>query len=226
MGIGNVFSDANEKRAAEAQQTGLTTGMNLGNIYLDNGLKQANKDYAGALDAYSPYASSGAAANTAYSDALGLNGSAGTTSARQMFTASPGYDYSVNQALQAVERRAGAQGQLGSGQTGLDTVNAAYGLANNDYNAWLDRLNGLNSQGLTAANGQAGVYGTMGAADLATNSGKADYSWKGYTGIGDSQSDYEKGLDATGMNQIGAITGGLALGAKALGLGGFGSPTK
>jgi hypothetical protein len=226
MGIGNVFSDANERRAAEAQQTGLTTGMNLGSTYLDEGLKKANVDYAGALDSFSPYATSGASANTAYADALGLNGQPGNDNARQMFSASPGYDYSVDQALQAVERRASSQGQLGSGQTGLDTVNAAYGLANNDYNGWLDRLGGMSSQGLQAAGGTAGVQGNMAAADLATNAGKGEYSWKGYTGIGDAQSDYEKGLDQSGMNTIGAISGGLSLGAKALGLGGFGAPGK
>lgn len=224
MGIADVFSSKNEKDAAQAQANGYSGGFNAAFNSLNKGLNDANTDYSSALGMFAPYAANYGNASSAYADALGLNGASGNANATNMFQASPGYQYSTDQAIQALERRASAQGQLGSGQTGLDTLASVYGLANNDYSSWLDRLNGLDTKGLTAAQSQSGIYGNMANADLATNAAIGGYGWDMNTGIGNAFSDYQKSKDQAGMNAIGTIAGALSLGAKALGLGGFGVP--
>lgn len=222
MGILDVFSDKNEKAAAQSAERGYTQGLTSGTTYLNDALQNAKGDYASALGVYQPYATAGTNATGLYSDALGLNGAEGSANAKSMFSASPGYQYSTDQAIQALERRAASQGQLGSGQTGLDTLASVYGLANNDYSSWLDRLSGLSSQGLSAAGGQAGAYGGMAGAELSAGSALAGLNYNAWSGIGNAYSDYEKSKDNSGANIIGAITGAASLGAKALGLGGFG----
>jgi hypothetical protein len=54
-------------------------------------------------------------------NALGLNGPQGNAAATAAFQSSPGYDFKVNQSLDALDRRAASRGMLGSGNTTLDT---------------------------------------------------------------------------------------------------------
>jgi hypothetical protein len=225
MGLGNLFSDANERRGAEAAQAGYSGGMGYAKASIDQSKADAQRWLAEGRSQYWPSADRYNQGSSAYADALGLNGQAGADNARGMFHVAPGYDWMVDQALQQVDRRASAQGQLGSGQTGLDTVRTAYGLADQGYNNWLDRLGGYDSKLAGNLNSQSNMYQAQAATDSAAGAAKAGYDWLGYSSIGNSQNEYEKGLDATGANILGAITGGLSLGAKILGLGGFGAPT-
>jgi hypothetical protein len=222
MGLFDLFSDKNEAKARDLQVQGYRTGESRAMDYLGQGMGALRGNYASALDEYAPYAQSGQAASSLYSDALGLNGSDGSGRAVSAFQSSPGYDYAVNQALQAVERRASAQGQLGSGQTTLDTLGAVHGLADQDYGSWLDRLNGQQTVGMNAAAGRAGIDTGLGNAEYTYGTNRGDLAYNTETGIGNANADYEKNKDQTGANIFGAITGGLSLGAKVLGLGGFG----
>lgn len=118
----------------------------------------------GTLDAL------GRKGSDAYENALGLNGAGGSAAARRMFQASPGYGFSMDQGLQALERRAGAQGRLQSGQTGIDTMRFATGLADQEWDDWLKRLQGeraINANGInTATQGRAGGFYDLGNLEL------------------------------------------------------------
>lgn len=90
-----------------------------------------------------------------YADALGINGAGGTANARSAFTAAPGYDYTLNAGLDAIDRRANASGMLAGGNTNRSAIDYATNQANQGYNGWLDRLGGYNGLQLSATQGAA-----------------------------------------------------------------------
>lgn len=208
MGLFDLFSDKNEQKAADALKAGYQTGKKDAYGAIDTGVSNANADYASALGGYSGLSDTFNKGSTMYANALGLNGAEGNAAATGAYTTGPGYQFAVDQALQAVERRAGAQGRLGSGQTGLDTVNAAYGIANQDYGAWLDRLGGYDNKALGTADSKANIYGNMANTDYNAGTAKAGYGWNAATGQAGAEADFQKGKDATGANIIGAALGG------------------
>jgi hypothetical protein len=211
MGLLDLFSDKNEKAAADALKAGYQTGKKDAYGAIDTGVSNANTDYASALGLYQPLSSTYNKGVSLYADALGLNGSAGNANA-------------TDQAIQALERRAGAQGRLGSGQTGLDTLSTVYGLANQDYGSWLDRLSGYNGLAGQAADSQANIYGNMANTDYNAGTAKANYGWNAATGAAGAEADFQKSKDQSGANIIGAA---LGVGKSLTGMigGGFSGPT-
>jgi hypothetical protein len=73
------------------------------------------------------------------------------------FQQSPGYQFQVDQAKQAVNNAAAAGGNLGSMAEQANMANTINGLANQDYYNYLDRTLGLYGQGL---HGMQDVYHT------------------------------------------------------------------
>lgn len=118
---------------------------------LQDGTGQALGTINASTQLFAPTYAQGQQAGTMYGNALGLNGQAGNDAATTAFRASPGYQYSVDQATDAAARKAASLGMAGSGNT-LDAVTRLAGnLADQQYGSFLDRLQGLNSQGFTAA---------------------------------------------------------------------------
>ncbi len=115
---------------------------------------------------YQPMAAIGQQGTSLYADSLGINGADGNARAVGAFQTGPGYDFAMGQGLDALERRAAAQGRLQSGQTGLDTLTYAQGLANQEYGNWQNRLSGLGSLWQTGVAGQAGGLGALADLDL------------------------------------------------------------
>lgn len=76
----------------------------------------------------------------AYLDALGLNGEEGSAAARDKFTAGPGYNFAMEQGLDALQRRASSQGRLQSGNTDVDLTSFATNAANGEWGNYLTRL--------------------------------------------------------------------------------------
>lgn len=111
------------------------------------------------------------AATNMYLDALGVNGAQGTQNAQNAFTAGPGYQWMMDQALDAVNRTAGARGMLRSGNTMSDTVSRASGLAGQEYNNWLNNLSKGIAPETMAYGGQADLSKTLGG--LYQNAGNA-----------------------------------------------------
>jgi hypothetical protein len=221
MSLFSLFSSDNEKKAAKAQKAGLNAGRTAAYGELDKGLGAYNQ-YAGTADSYyRPYADQSARASTSYSDALGLNGAEGNQRTVQQFQTGPGYDFVMDQGLQQLERRASARGALGGGGLTADSIGYAQGLANQEYGNYLDRLQGLQTQGVGIAGNQAGIATGQGAAAYDTYGNRANIGWQAETGKGQADAQYQMSKDQTGANIFNAITGGLSLGGKLLGIGGF-----
>jgi len=67
------------------------------------------------------------------------------------FTATPGYEFRVNQGTDAVNALAGARGGLNSGRTMQDLTKFGQGIASEEYGNYLGRLSGLTNMGTSAA---------------------------------------------------------------------------
>jgi hypothetical protein len=121
----------------------------------------------------------------AYTDSLGMNGGEGYSRAMQNFRTGPGYNFMVDQATDAVARKASAMGMGASGNTMAAINDRASNLANMEFGNHQNRLAGLDqmdsgiaagmSQGdanraLSLAQGQAGAFGAQ--AGLASQYGR------------------------------------------------------
>jgi hypothetical protein len=98
------------------------------------------------------------------------------------YTASPGYQYRLDEGLRAVQNSAAAKGILQSGGTLKGIDREAQGLAAQDYNDQFNRMMSIASGGQQAATstGQFGMETGRSIADLLTQAGNAKAS--GYIG--------------------------------------------
>ncbi len=109
---------------------------------------------------------------TGFGPGDGGSGTAGTSQsmeeARERFQATPGYQFSVDEGIRALDRSAAAQGRLQGGGYGRDLVDYGIGMANQEFNTYADRLAGLAGmgQGATSATSTLGA----GAANSISNS--------------------------------------------------------
>jgi hypothetical protein len=208
MALGDLFSDANEEAGAEAIDKYYMKGFDKSKKFLKKGYNQAQRYLK-------PYSTAGRRANRFYADALGLRGEEGTTKSRERFEESPGYDFMMEAGLDALDRRAAARGMLDSGNTTLDTLTFAEGVADQEWSDYLDRLDAEAARGMQAA-GARGGYRTGLADRLSAN------AMDTFRGIGDAYRDYEYSKDASGANILGAVTGGLSALSGFMGGGGGG----
>ncbi|MCJ2012060.1 hypothetical protein [Methylobacterium sp. J-076] len=99
------------------------------------------QNYLGQLGSlYQPLTQGGSNAYQAYLNATGANGAAGSQAATSAFQASPGYQYSMDQALGAVQRSAAARGGLAGGNATSDILKTATGLADQGYQQYVSNL--------------------------------------------------------------------------------------
>lgn len=178
MGLFDIFTGDSAKDAA-AENTARLNALKLEGLgYLDAGKTGALDSYTNAGAYYAPLAAKYGRGSDLYLDSLGVNGPEGNARATSAFQASPGYDFTVNQALDALDRRAASRGMLASGNTTLDTLGTVTGLAQQDYNNWRNSLAGLVSPEFSATSGAAGyeaakapVYTNDAAQRVALSSG-------------------------------------------------------
>ena len=128
-----------------------------------------------------PYTSAGTSALTAQQNLLGLNGAAGTGAQQQAFdnfNNSTGYQFGLNQGLNAINSNAYANGNADSGATLKALQDRGSQLANQQFNQYYSDLNGLGSQGLSAYQGLGNMMqaGTNGATNSNTQAANAQAS--------------------------------------------------
>ncbi|MEN3931411.1 hypothetical protein WJT86_10120 [Microvirga sp. W0021] len=136
---------------------------------LDSAYGSAQSQLKGAADTYNPFYNTGMQANTAYANAMGLNGAEGYAQAMQDFRTGPGYQFMMDQGVDALNRSAAARGSLASGNNTVDILKYAQGTADQTYSNYLSNLNNMTNTGMQAANGIANA--NQGLASLAMNYG-------------------------------------------------------
>jgi hypothetical protein len=229
--FGDMFGGAAEKEAADKNRALYGDYQNKGSGYLSTGYTNAKGDLNSALGAYQPLsdlAKKYTGGTDMYLNALGLNGQTGSDAATAAFQKGPGYEFTLGQGLDAINRRRAAGGMLNSGNADIDAQKFGTGLADQTWNGWLSNLQGVNQNALSAtsgaAAGQAGAYGSM--ANLETTNAGDQIGLLGNTtsGMASANNTEAAGRAAGAKNLLGA---GLSLASLAAGgfggLGGLGS---
>ncbi len=135
---------------------------------------------------YAPWRDAGKLALTQQTNLLGLNGAEPQTNAFTQFREDPGYKYTVDQAIQGVDRSAAARGLLTSGATIKAIQDRASNLADQGYSNWFNRLAGVAGTGQTATanTGALGANAANSEANTMLAAGNARAS--GYGGVASS----------------------------------------
>lgn len=222
MGIFDIFTGKPAKEAAEKNSALLQQNKTEGTATLNAGQTNslASLDKAGGM--YAPLAQKYGAGSNLYLDSLGVNGAGGNARATDAFHAGPGYQYSVDQSLDGINRSAAARGGSIGGNTLAALSDRAGNMANQEYHGWQDRLGGLIAPEFQAVGGQAGaeagkvpVYqGTANSiANLGTNTTNGITSQN--TQAANAEMQGSGNLWGLGLNLaklgIGAATGGTSL---------------
>lgn len=206
---------------------------------LTQGVDQATPYLQEVVDLYSSLSPEDLAARDMYLNSIGLHGDTWNQTALDTFQASPGYQYSVDQAEQAILRNNAATGGVLSGNTGLALNKNATDLANQEWGNWQDRLMNQGnyiyqdysgqSQGLTNL---ANLFSSEGAglADIAMNGGnkRADlYSTAGQllnsNNLTNANLDWNRGVSNSNAYQAQAAADAAQQQAVISGLMGMGS---
>ncbi len=192
-------------------QGGDTIATAKKNQGLINQLDTTGTDYlTQAQGITNDYLNLGKTGATTYANAMGLNGADAAQSVQDNFTTSPGYQFSLDQGLQALERRNAMGGRLDSGQNSIDLLQYGTNAANSEWGNYLDRLGGYNNmytQGVGAS--------TKSLGDLTT------FKEGITTGLIDTNNQKLEGKNANSAG-AGNLLGTVAsLGGKLMGYGGF-----
>jgi hypothetical protein len=221
-----LFSGGAEKEAADRNRALTAQYGTQAQDYLKTGYNTGVGNLNQAIDAYKPLSELAGQYNkggSLYLDALGVNGPGGNANATGAFQAGPGYQFALDQGLDAVNRRRAAGGMFDSGNADIDTLKFAQGLGNQEYQNWLTRLQGAGQTGVglagTVAGGQAQGYG-----NLANLANKYATDQTGVAGNQLSSNVNSSNLQAQGeasgaKNLLGA---GLSLASLAMGVPGMG----
>lgn len=212
--LGSIFGGNSAKKAAEENKRLAQQYLNQGMGYINQGIGDASGRLTQAGALWEPYADMGQRGSSLYADAMGLGGAEGTARAQEAFQTGPGYQFALDQGLQALERRAAAQGRLQSGQTGLDTLGYAQGLANQEWGNWLSGLGGYNDMWRTGIAGQGGALSDLASLDVQGANMRTGLLGQGTSALMGATNQRAE----ASQNQINGIFGGL--GTIAGGIGG------
>jgi hypothetical protein len=166
-----------------------------------------------ATNYYDPYTQATSGAPQMQANALGLGGAAGNEAATNAFQAGPGYQFALDQGLEALNRNAASRGMLSSGNNTQDILRYSQGLANQEYGNWLNRLGDFSQLGLSSAAGQTGRQNAL--AGLDTGYGNAQAGVYSNTANNLAELMAPKPQQPSGLGS--AIAGGLNLGGSLLG---------
>jgi hypothetical protein len=226
MGLFDLFSNNTAETAADQRNQGLQAGYNqLSGLY-GAGRDAINTNYGNASGLYSNLINSSAAGANAYGDASGANGAAGYGRATANFQANPGYQFQMDQGVQALDRTHAAAGNLSSGNADADTLKFATGLANQSYGGYLAGLQPYLGQQSTATQGGATIDALQGNALNTNLTGQGTAANANQTAQGASSAAATMNNYNVGANQLGGLLGLGSLAAGGIGgAGGLGGLT-
>jgi hypothetical protein len=226
--LGGLFGSSAASNAAKEQEQAEQKGINF-----------LGQEQQQGMANYSPYLSAGSTASGTLSSLLGTPGSGLLTPWSQQFTAptaaqaaqTPGYQFQLQQGLNAAQNSAAGQGSLLSGRTLADLNNYAQGTASTNYqntfnnaltqynsayntfqnnqNNEYSRLMGVSGQGLTAAQGAGGLLSNLGGDTASLMAGQGAAAAAGTIGSANAWSGALSGVGnaATNMMMLSQLNG-------------------
>lgn len=188
MGLFDVFSSGPAEEAAAAKRAGLEKGYgDLSNLY-GQGREALTTNYTDALQPYQQIYDKSQGGADAYGDATGANGPEGLARAKQNFQAGPGYQFQMDQGIDALSRAGVARGQA-TGNTLRDAQEFGSNLASTEYGNYVNRLQPFLSGASGAASGIAGVKTGLGSGLNQSFQGQGQGAYKTQAGIGEADAD-------------------------------------
>lgn len=221
MGLFDLFNSDAANDAAARKSEGYKQGYSFASAGIDAAKKDATDWYTKAALPFETLYTRGLKGYDAYADATGVNGAEGYTRARENFQTNPGYQFALDQALDANDRRMASRGMLGSGNTIADTVKLATGYADQSWKDYVGALAPNLNLAANAATGQASAYTGLGSTLNADELARAKYGWDKEVGVGNALAAAEMDRLRAASQGWNAIGTGVNLGAKLLGFGGF-----
>ena len=214
----SLFSNKDSVNAANAANAGLQEGWGKAKKFVGQGVEDYNKFATKAGAKFDPFVQTGTAANAMYGNAIGLNGAGGNAAATGAFQAGPGYQFQLDQGLQALDRGAASRGMLSSGN--LLQAEQKYGsdLANQEYQKWVDNLFRGSTSGQTAAGSQAAILTGQGQTGYDAGKTLGSLGYQSSVAQGQNLAAAELANQQASQNIFGAITGGLNLAGKVMGM--------
>ena len=189
------------KGAAKAARIQAKTAAENRQMY-ENMVNQYTQDV-------SPYTTAGTNAINAQENLLGLNGAAGTGAQQQAFdnfNNSTGYQFGLNQGLNAVNSNAYAAGDADSGATLRALQDRGSQLANEQFGTYYNDLNGLGSQGLSAYSGLANMMNSATNGETSSNTAAANARSSGILGQTSAYTNALNSVLGSGTQLAGALS--------------------
>ncbi len=118
---------------------------------IDSASTASTAGYDQAMGYQQPYSEAGTQALSEIAAAMGLRGPEEAAAALSRFRDTPGYQFQMEQGVNALDRSAASQGGLYSGAQGMALTQYGQGLADQTFNARLSQLAGLAGIGQNAA---------------------------------------------------------------------------
>jgi len=141
--MSSIFGGSKSKQQSTSQQSSQSQSTS-------NSLS-FNQAYPWAQQTYGGMAQNGANASNALTSLLGIGGNADAQKAAfDNYKNSAGYQFQLQQGMDAINGNAAAKGMLSSGATAKALAGYGQNLASTYYNNYLDRLLGVGNQGLQA----------------------------------------------------------------------------
>jgi hypothetical protein len=211
----SLFSDlfsGGYQDAANAASGGYTAGYKQAVPQYQAGMGALQSNYGAALQSLAPATAGANAGANAYASALGIGGS--PEDIQKQLEATPGYQFTLGQGLQAIDRGAASRGLTTSGNTLAAEQKYGAGLANQTYQNYVQNLQPYLAQqtqtGALNANVNTGLGNQLNAAY--GNLGNLGYNTQ--AAIGNAQG----AADIAGQNAQNSFISGIAnLGGKLLG---------
>ena len=212
--FGNLFGGGSNA-ASDYRQYALQ-GLQGGMDYLNQAKVPIQTAYQQGTAAWQPLQAPAQGGFNAYADITGAQGQAGQDRARALFQTDPGYQFAMDQALQATQRAQGTGGYQQSGNVLAALQDRASGLAQQQYNQYVQRLAPYLNVAPQIAGAQTGLAQWQGG-NLANILGTQGNLWSNTANaIGQVQAGQDIANQQAGTS---LLQGGLGLGAKLLGYG-------
>lgn len=205
MGIFDIFSTKDQEQAAQDTINSLHDANREGQGFLNQGLDLATGSYTAGVKPFLQNLQVAQGGQNAYADATGANGSDGNARAIANFQSNPGYQYALDQATQNVMRNRAASGQLGAGGTDVDLAKVTTGLANQNWNQYVQNLLPFLNQSTANAGGVLAGESGLGNLQNANRTNVANMAYGTNVGIGNANAS----KDLAGLNQSANILGGI-----------------
>jgi hypothetical protein len=212
----DIFSNDDAQAAADAKKAGLRAGYDQASGLFGQGRDALNVNYGNAAKPFQALFDQSQKGAGAYGDASGANGADGYARAKTNFQANPGYQFQLDQGLQAIDRGAASRGMVTSGNTLQAEQQFGTGLANQSWKDYMGALQPFLGQGTSAAGGLGAINAGLGNSLNSSYGNQGNLAYQTEVGIGNAQSAAELAKYDASQNLWGGLSSLFNFGSKAL----------